>query len=151
MDTTFGNDNPAINVISGGAGGGPVATKAVDRSDSVAALHNFLRARGKSNMRVPRRRKDDYLQYIRYRAAGFGATQGYAPAHDYPLPALGASTPEPRAGGAPIPVQSAAPDAAPPEDAAPPAPTQVATFHPGAEQGIALPPPVRAGRTIELD
>jgi hypothetical protein len=130
METTFGHDNPRINVISGDILTSRVVVTTLsvadpashDPTDSASALSAFLQSRKNSVGAPPEPTA---------REDGFRRVLAVAPAP--------ASAPQ-----EPATMRKSPPDSQP-------APRQRAAFRTGTGTPILTAPPVRAGRMIELD
>jgi hypothetical protein len=144
VETTFGQDNTQIVVVSGDASGGPVQTRTFDRSDSVQALSAFLKDRKLSRPRTTVAAHAAAIARANQPQGSVGLTAdnpssrlAYRPAGaDYPLPAFG------RQGVEKLPTRASGPQSA--AEAIP----RPATFPP---EPVVMSAPTRAGRMIELD
>jgi hypothetical protein len=135
VETTFGQDNTQIVVVSGDASGGPVQTRTFDRSDSVQALSAFLKDRKLSRPRTTVAAHAAAIARANQPQGSVGLTARPAGA-DYPLPAFG------RQGVEKLPTRASGPQSA--AEAIP----RPATFPP---EPVVMSAPTRAGRMIELD
>jgi hypothetical protein len=142
METTFGRDNPTINVIYGDPGGRTESIVIRDASDTLILLNAFIATEASDAGRQKPGREDGFYRRI------LPPLMPIYPRDEgqHPLPPLQGSPP-------PISVRSG--DIAPKfivhRDFATPAADAAATFRPGTERDVVHAPPVRNGRMIEFD